>query len=144
MITEEDVRRIALFFLFALSDEKSALQAAQKTVAQLKAKSAGSNADLIRTLRKAFEHQQKLGLRAPNVPLSESVCQLPPDVELRAWLKFKKDASEQEIVALVLAKILGFSEDDIARGLDVSIGTVHYRVGKGTRQLGTAMKARGV
>jgi DNA-directed RNA polymerase specialized sigma24 family protein len=54
-------------------------------------------------------------------------------------MKFHRSASDEEIVAASLSKLLGFAEQDIAVGLNVSIGTVRYRIGKAVRQIGAAV-----
>ncbi len=41
-----------------------------------------------------------------------------------------------EVEAVLLSKILGFSDNEIAEGLGVTSGTVRYRIGRGLRHLG--------
>jgi len=151
MITDEQVRRIALFFLFSLMDEKIALQAAHRTVAQLKAQtsmnqpaapSSMSDVDLIRILRKHHGHYQKLLPRNRPTGVPVGAWSLPEGLDLSAWIKFQKDALEHETVAIVLSRILGYPEETIAEGLNITLGTARYRIGKGVRQLG--MVARGI
>jgi hypothetical protein len=160
MITDEQARRIALFFLFSLVDEKVALQAAHKAAAQVKALSTpkpgsgptppdnspqASNAAIIAILRKGFDQHRKLLPRNRPMIEPDSSWVLPTHagkasdlkyIDIQGWFRFQKDSSYTEIVAVVLAKILGFDEYDIAEGLNISIGTVRYRIGKGVRQLG--------
>lgn len=142
---EEQVRQIALFFLFAFMDEKLALQAAQKTVAQMKAlqgSGAWPSVPLIRVLRKTFEQMRKLNPKSRPANIPGSVWNLPAGLDLSPWLKFQREASDTEIIAVALSKILRFEDPEIAEGIDVSLGTARYRIGKGVRQLGQAAKAK--
>jgi hypothetical protein len=152
---DEQVRRIALFFLFSLMDEKVALQAAHKTIAGLKAageavsgsvthdftstsgsSSATSAITIIAALRKMHDQHRKLVPRNRPLMIPNSAWSLPENVDAEAWIKFQKDSADTEIVAVVLSKILSYSDQDIAEGLNVSLGTARYRIGKGVRQLG--------
>ncbi|MEK7358727.1 MAG: hypothetical protein AAB250_19940 [Bdellovibrionota bacterium] len=143
MLSDEQARGIALFFLFSLMDEKTALAAAHKAVASAKAAApkasqTPSETAIVTVLRKTFETHRKLlpRNRPTEAPLS---WKLPPGIDAQAWAKFHQDSSDGEIVAIVLAKVLGFSEEAIAEGLNVSLGTLKYRIGKGMRQLGAAL-----
>ncbi|MES2963905.1 MAG: hypothetical protein V4760_08440 [Bdellovibrionota bacterium] len=143
MITDEQARGIALFCLFTLMDEKTALAAAHKAVAAAKAASprasrSPSDVALVTILRKTFDsHRKQLARNRPiEAPTRWS---FPDGVDVEAWTKFHKDSSDGEIVSLVLAKILKFPEEAIAEGLGVSLGTLKYRLGKGMRQLGVAL-----
>jgi hypothetical protein len=150
MVADEQVRRIALFFLFSLMDEKMALQAAHTAIAQLKAahppgrngeETEISSREVIRLCRKIAAQYRKLLPRNRPMTLPSSAWNLPKDIDLATWVRFQKDASDEEIIALVLAKILGYSEDEVAKGLEVSPGTVRFRIGKAVRQLGIAGRA---
>ncbi|HVK61137.1 MAG TPA: hypothetical protein VM432_06285 [Bdellovibrionales bacterium] len=138
---DERARKIALFFLFSLADERVALHAAHKAIAQFKAssnESAKIDAETIKALRKIYEkHKGQLHRESIANAVPPSSWNLPAGVSANAWLRFHKNSSEQEIVALVLSKILALDEDDVAQGLGVSPGTVRYRVGKALRQLGS-------
>lgn len=143
MITDEQVRRIALFYLCTLMDERVALQAAHKTVAYLKAKGASAQNDgpeVIRALRSFLEQHRKQIQRHKQAPASEPSWIASGDVNMRPWVRFQKEAPETEVEAVVLSKVLGFSVSDIARGLNVSIGTIRYRIGKGVTHLGAAQR----
>jgi DNA-directed RNA polymerase specialized sigma24 family protein len=61
---------------------------------------------------------------------------LPDRTDLGSWMKFQKSASDEELIVITFVKILGFSEKDISTALNVSAGTVRYRVGKAVRQIG--------
>lgn len=150
MVTDEQVRWIALFFLFSLMDEKVALQAAHKSIAHLKATTSASldpasseaKVILIRTMLKDLEQYRKVISRQKITPVTEATWSLPDQFDLTAWAKFQKDASESEVVAVVLSRILGVSDSELAEGLGVTMGTARYRVGKGIRHLGSHLRVR--
>ena len=151
MIADEQVRWIALFFLFSLLDEKTALLASETAVAQVKAIPANDSplvdesarrVQLISILRKVFEQNRKALARNRPATLPETSWVLPEGIDLRTWAKFQKDSSDGEVISVVLSKILGFTDYEIAEGLHISVGTARYRIGKGMRQLGTSIRAR--
>lgn len=145
------VRGIALFFLFTFLDEKIAVSAAESATAQVKAlpptpgplvDEMGRRVQLITILRKTFDQHRKLLARNRPLAMGDLVWTLPEGIDLRAWSKFQKDSSDGEVIAVVLSKILGFTDSEIADGLNISVGTTRYRIGKGMRQLGQCLKAR--
>lgn len=148
--TDERMRWIALFFLFTFLDEKTAVAAAESAAAQIKAlptppgplvDEMARRVELISTLRKTFEASRKGLARNRPVSMAHTVWVLPEGVDLRAWTKFHKDSSDGEVIAVVLSKILGFTDYEIADGLSISLGTARYRIGKGMRGLGESLKA---
>jgi hypothetical protein len=152
IISDSQIRSIARFYLFSLMDEKTALDAAHRTIAHLKAvrgpTSKANSADdsgrdideiqLIRILAKSHkQYRKQLSRNRPPTAPTETAWQYPVGFDISIWAKFQKDAGEPEVVAVLLSKILGFSDSVIAEGLNVSVGTARYRVGKGIRQLGS-------
>jgi len=143
MVNDEQVRWIALFFLYALMDEKIALQSAHKAIASLKAKGYGGDTPaVVRAVKKVWDQQRKSMSKNRLAIAPESGWVLPDHVDIAPWAKFQKDAADDQVIAVVLSRILGFSDQDIAEGLNVSLGTVRYRIGKGIRQLGSVAKTR--
>lgn len=137
MLSEEQVRKVALFFLFALSDEKVALEAAHKAVSRAKSAAVDGRAgdvDLIRAVYRVFDQFKTHRSRGP-IEVTGALL-IPEGVELSIWRKFQKDGGPAEVVALILSRLLGFDDEAIAKGLNISVGTVRYRVGKGVRGLG--------
>lgn len=61
---------------------------------------------------------------------------LPPGFEVAVWASFLSAAEAVETEAVLLSRILSFSDQEIAFGLGVTEGTVRYRVGRGLRHLG--------
>lgn len=140
MISDSQARRIALFFLLVYMDEKAALQAAHKAAAHLKAMSSAkigeiADRELIRVLRRSLEQNKNLFSNSRSSVLPEEWI-LPRGLDIESWAKFQRDSSQTEVVAVVFSKVLSFSDEAIAYGLNISVGAVRYRVGKGIRQLG--------
>jgi hypothetical protein len=153
MANEQQVRKIALFFFFTLLDEKIAFEAAHKAVSALKAKwpmriSTGVNtgvntsksvlpdAAIIVALKRTFEQFKKSVSRNPVLGDFDSMIEMPRGSELAAWRAFQRTSPENEIIAVVLSKILHFEDKAVAKGLNISLGTARYRIGKGIRSLG--------
>ncbi len=62
-------------------------------------------------------------------------------VDLQTWRRFQKDASDEDLMTLLLSIVLSVSDAELADGFETSIGTIRYRLGRGVRQLG--LVARG-
>jgi hypothetical protein len=146
MITDEQVRWTALFFLFVFMDEKIAFQAAQKVVAQVKAQSGNDSGlervSLLKIIRKNYDQFRRHVQRNRPTLTPDSLWVLPSGFDIRPWVKFQKEAADGEIIAVVLSKLLGFTDLEISDGMNISIGTVRYRIGKGVKQLGLICRIR--
>lgn len=166
MVSDAQVRTITLFFLFSLMDEKLAIEAASKTIAQVKSnksfkskKSAKqgivesdseSNVDqlggdhfqleIIPILKKGFDYYRKYISRSQISSTPTTAWKLPESTSLEAWRLFHSEVSEAELIAVTLSKILRFHDESISRGLGVSLGTIRYRTSKGTRLLGQSLQ----
>ena len=57
-------------------------------------------------------------------------------VDLSPWQNFLKEAESDVVTVVIFSKILLFQEEDIAKGMKISLGTVRYRLGYGLRLLG--------
>lgn len=144
MITDTQAREVALFFLLSLVDQKVALQAAHKAVAQIKALApVGSNEvsriEVAGVLKRGFEQHRKLLPRNQPTEMSDTTLVFPEGTDFATWQKFYLQASDAEITSVILVKILGFTEEEVAESFNVSLGTVKYRVAKGVRQLSTVV-----
>lgn len=146
MVAAAQVREVALFFLFALMDEKVAVEAAQKTVAQLKAKPADAVTPtlMIRVLHQAYDHYRRRVPRNRPSAVPVAVWSFDSPVTIDAWTRFQKEATEAELVAVILSHILVYNDVVIADGLGISLGTARYRIGKGIRHLGLIVRQTAV
>lgn len=148
MLSDEQARKVALFFLFTFMEEGVAVQAAHQAVARLKSMTKGDHQNsiqestTIRVLMKGLDQHRKSLLRQRSGRQPGRVWVLEPQVDIALWNEFRKTASDGEVVAVVLARILSFSEEDIAEALNLSIGTIRTRVSRGIRQLGQINRAK--
>lgn len=145
MVSSNQARDIALFFLLSLMDEKLALSAAHKSIAQLKTVRALEDGhhdlvDVAKILRRNFESHRKQLSRNRPTEMSENVIGFPAGTDLATWQKFYRSSSDAEVTAVVLTRILGYPESAMAEGFNVSSGTMKYRVAKGIRQLGACLQ----
>jgi hypothetical protein len=142
------IRQIGLFFFLALPEESLAIETAvhaaleynksQKIKNHLSAQSqliGCCHQVLIKTLRS----QKKISSSVfksyhQNVG---NMFQWPENVDKGPWREFRRHASIVELTAVVWSAILKNSDSDIADGLNITEGTVRYRVGKGLLLLGS-------
>lgn len=147
MVSAEQAREVALFYLLSLMDEKQALQAAHKTIAQLKSMNSVegvyAHSDIARLLRRGFDAQRKQLSRNQPHEITAGALQFPEGTDFATWQKFHRASADGEITAVVLAKIFGYNEADMAEGFGVSAGTMKFRVAKGMRQLGAVLAKAG-
>lgn len=144
MVSSDQAREIALFFLLTLMDEKLALSAAHKSIAQLKVMGpTAERGDVARVLRKTFDTHRKMLSRNRPTEMSENVLTFPDGTNFATWQKFYQSSSDAEVTAVALVRILGYPESAVAEGFSVSSGTMHYRVAKGMRQLGSVLSKMG-
>ena len=130
---------VAKYFFFHSLDEQISFAASLKTVGDLRARGRMGDAfrpEWIRTLVKGRASLK--GLRGRPWPdfSRQPGFLLPDDFDLVAWSHFLSTADASEVDAVLFSKILGFTDEEIAAALDVTLGTVRYRVGRGLRHLG--------
>jgi len=133
------VETAAKYFYFSCLSEQSSFAASLKALADLK-----NNGWLgpehkerwIQVLSKWKPRLRTLRSKTWVATARESGFILPPDLDINVWMSFLGNGEPTEVEAVLLSKILGFSDDEIAVGLGVTTGTVRYRVGRGLRHLG--------
>lgn len=154
MISEQQIRSVALFFFFSLLDERAALHAADQAVAQLKTRLRGIEDDpaaevaanvaatakvmMVEVCAALFSREKKHVTRGKAALTFDSGWSLPDDTELAAWARFHKDASEDDLLALLFSRVIGASDTEIATALRISEGTARYRIGRAVKHLGFA------
>ncbi len=149
MLSEAQIRSVALFYFYVLLDENQALDWTLKSLRQC-LKSLGSESESDSRATSLIVHHTHLGWKKiiqNKATLSASIVHeaafvIPPSLDLGVWKQFRKDADGEEFLAVIWSKILGFSDQEIATGLGVSLGTVRYRVGRGLRHLGSLKQLR--
>lgn len=142
MLTDKELEKISLFYYFAFLEEKKAQQAAIKTVRQMQVlrtlseDTESRNASLIKITLDIFT-KEKIRQKSGIVGLTSEFLNLPPNSNWGPWFEFKKASNEREFLTVIYSQILGFSDQSIARGLDLPMGTVRYRTGRGLKLLGS-------
>jgi hypothetical protein len=144
-MTDAEVRAIALFFFFALLDEKKAIEAASiasdhcaKLMRNKKSASA-SQAIVIscfHTWKKLRRH-----LHRGRPTLAHELGWLTfQEANLGPWKEFQKTSPEDELITMIWSRVLKIPDRDIASALDLPEGTIRYRVGKALKRIGKSVQ----
>lgn len=151
MLQPELIEKIALFFYFSFLDETKANSATAHTIKSIRQQYVAQKKDDKKLTPAEFvaateNYMRKLsrGTKATSLAFSAGPIQLPPHSNWGPWFEFRKVASEKDFRALLYSKVLNISEEDIAEGLGLPIGTVRYRVGRGLKTLGRICHMGGV
>lgn len=132
------IRSLTLFFFLNLDGDKKVVAATLKAMRLLRRKGNQiTEADLIATAQRVLERSQKLALPTES---STSPVVIPPNLELGGWREFQKKADQNEVVAVVWSRVLRFSDEVVASGLNSTVGTVRHRVARGLRKLGSLIQ----
>jgi sigma-70-like protein len=139
---ESEIKSITLFFFFAFLDDRRALEASTQAISicsdKKKKNPQFNNNTLIvmSTFAGWAKHHLKLNRGNPNIS-TDAGWMIPADLDLGPWREFQKLATQDELLAVIWAKVLEIPEKDIAQGLGISEGTVRYRLGRALRKLGS-------
>jgi hypothetical protein len=143
MLDEAQIKSVALFFFFACMDERTAFESTTRTIekCQKRIQRGLMPADDVTAVivNYTFQFWQKWEhspSRAQAAVSHEAGWILPEKSDFGAWQEFKRSADPDEFLAVVWSKLLKFSDQQIAQGLGVTVGTVRHRVGRGLRHLG--------
>lgn len=136
---EAMIQPIGLFHYFTTLDEPLALQLTIRTYQRIsKIKDLNSQqqrVELIRHCEKVYI-QRSDKERVQSSELLKGGFSFPLKLDLSPWRQFKKESHINEYHAVIWSRILGFSEEEIAMGLEISVGTVRHRIARGLRVLG--------
>jgi hypothetical protein len=141
MLENEFSEKLALYFYFSFLDELKAQAYTLKALKNFrkesiaKKKKEWSAADLVRVTYQQTKKSKK-HLRPTSLIFSTGHIVLPEKSNWGPWFEFRKTANEKDFGAVLYYKVLKIPEEEIAAGLDLPIGTVRYRVGKGLKILG--------
>ena len=133
------IETVAKYFFFSALDERVSFAASLKVLAEIKSKnwlSEAHRARWVETLTKFKPHLAQVKPRAWSAQSTERGFTLPGEVDVSLWAAFQSSVDPSEVEAVLLSQVLAFTDDEIANGLKVSVGTVRYRVGRGLRHLG--------
>lgn len=141
-MNESDIRALALFFYFALLDDRKAIELAITALGicqdQKKRFPQRKNSVILvsatNDVWSEVERKVKRGL--PNTSI-ESGWVVPAGVDIGPWREFQKNATSNELQTLIWSRVLKYSDADIALGLGITTGTVRYRLARAFRKLGS-------
>lgn len=142
-MTETQINSVALFFYFTLLDEELADRISREAIKKIRDQfekrensKAFAEAIVIHQCTKLFEKARKEHVLNTAHLSQKAKYILPTGLSFGAWRQFHKESSIEDLESLVWSRVLGFSDEVIAQGLGVTVGTVRYRVGRSLRQLG--------
>ena len=133
------VDTVAKYFFFSALDERISFAASLRVLAEIKAKNWLTDqhrARWVETLTKWKPRLERLKPRAWSASPSDRGFVLPGEVDVSLWASFQTSVDPSEVEAVLFSQVLAFTDDEIAEGLGVTVGTVRYRVGRGLRHLG--------
>jgi hypothetical protein len=146
---DEDIRAIALFFYYSLLDDQLALRATAKAIKKLSRRAQRElspqgetsevrplGKDLVRVCFRLWRGLERFAPRGGSGGTPTLHWHLPENLDLAPWRQFQREGLSEDMIAVVWSKIIGYPEAIIAQGLDLTPGTVRYRVARGVRQLG--------
>ncbi|MFM6929870.1 MAG: hypothetical protein ACKOX6_15480 [Bdellovibrio sp.] len=147
-MTEADIQSIALFFYFALLDDKKAIEASTQALVLCRDKQkrnpglSSSVAVVVATKVVWGRFKARVIRGRPNTSV-ESGWLIPEGIDFGPWREFQKTASEDELLTVIWSKILKINDNDISEGLGITQGTIRYRLGRALRKLGTMTQGVG-
>jgi hypothetical protein len=141
-MTEISAESIALFFFFALLDDKKAIEASAQALALCRDKKQRNpdmktDVALVSSTKFIWDRfKNRVARGRPNTSV-ESGWLIPEGADLGPWREFQKTASEDELLTVIWSKILKINDVEISEGLGITQGTIRYRLGRALRKLGT-------
>lgn len=136
-MTDSDIRLMALFFFYAVLDEKKAIEYASKAadVFVKKSDNLNSGQKLVESTF-AVWNRYKLYLNRSNPAIAVHLKAFGlSGVQLGAWREFYLQAKPEELLSIIWSLILKIDENDIATALGIPAGTLRFRIAKGLRKL---------
>src|SRR5437868_6991704 len=127
---ETVIETVAKYFFFTALDERVSFSASLRVLAELKAGNWLDHDHRARWVEILTKWKPRLpGISPKNwsdVP-SDKGFVFPKNFDLSLWISFQSAAEPSEVEAVLLSKVLGFSDGEIAEGLKITPGTVRYR-----------------
>ena len=133
------IESVVKFFYLSCLDEQLSFSASLKVLSELRARNyleEEFRSHWVETLTRWRPKIQSLKPKAWSEQPATKGFLFPVDFDMTAWVTFVNSAEPSESEAVLLSKIIGFTDDEIAAGLGVTAGTVRHRVGHGLRKLG--------
>lgn len=130
---------VAKYFYFSGFDEQLTFACSFRVLGELKSRGwleAGYRDHWVNVLSKWRGKMKSVSPRDRAGYAHEKGFEVPADFKMEAWSNFIANGEPSEVEAVLLSRILDFTDEEIAGGLGVTRGTVRYRVGRGLRHLG--------
>mgnify|MGYP001286554557 CR=1 FL=1 len=136
------IRDISIFFFFCLLDEDKAHDLSSRALDEyfeLKRKYPAEKVQVLivrasHKIWKKFASQLPRG--RPHIT-KQSGWTWPHDINFGPWMEFQKNSILDEFIVSVWAFFLKYSDEEIAEGLEMTAGTVRYRLGHALKKLGS-------
>jgi hypothetical protein len=140
-MSEKDIRNLALFFFFALLDNRRAVDLTTQALVycrQRKEKNPliSNNVLIVSATKKYWEKSQKAHLRGLPHLTADGGWVVPEKVEFGPWREFQKNSTLDELLIVIWVKILNISFSEVSEALGVTEGTLQYRMARALRKLG--------
>lgn len=134
---KQAIEKLALFFYFCFMDEGRAQAATLKAIQGLRDKNTNEswNSRLVRTSRKVLGKQKDFG-SVSHIGFVQGNIEFPEGANWGPWFEFRKQSEMDSFTSIIWVKILGISTAEVAQGLDVTEGTVRYRLSHALREMG--------
>jgi hypothetical protein len=143
MISETQIKSVALFFFYAFMEESVATAAINKSLRKIQKsmKKDGEftsfQAATVYWTERIWRRYKK---RAKYVNLGlDRMFEIPKDTDLEPWRQLQKEVLPEEYLVAIWSGLLQFSHIEIAEGLGVSAGTVQHRTGIALKKLGVLL-----
>ena len=139
MLSDSSCRSIALFFhLSCLNDEVTKTSSLKMAKLLEKAESDFSDEfekseDFVRISHQLWKKNSQV---EESLTSQSEVCVVDKSFLWKQWKSFRKKSSSEELLIVIWSQILGFSVEEIARGMDETQGTIRYRLSRGLCCLG--------
>lgn len=133
------IETVAKYFYFTSLNEQLTFAASFRVLNELKANGwieDGHRGRWVALLTKWRAKMRKISPRDWAHYPEERGFVPPENFNTAAWSNFISNGDPSEVEAVLLSRILGFTDAEMAGGLGVTVGTVRYRVGRGLRHLG--------
>ena len=136
------IEKLSLYFFLAIADEDKVEKAIHKVWRELSAKTlnwktrAKSWEKLLIVEADKVHTQINSGHGLHKQGTLQRAFKNTAKIEWAGWQEFACKSSKQEVAAVLWVKVLGFPEDLVAESLEISEGTLRYRLNRGLLKLG--------
>ena len=137
--------KFAMFFFWAFLDDKKAIENASSAFEIYKKRIQNNNyqnVECISAIHKIWIKNSSGYVRSKSRINASAGWKFKKQIDFSPWSIFLKTASPDEIEVVILAQILKFNTEDIAKALQLSEGSIRYRIGKSLRKLGASIESQ--